>query len=126
MVDLLNDQHVGWDASLNRDDRQKLGALCHAWQQRAELSADRAGLMCSGDIEAACNGIAKTVVLDSTEAQRTSWRALMDKYKGQDVGQLAAIPPKEDPVRNEGYGVYRIQMLRWWAGTEDGKRLLGA
>lgn len=124
MLELLKHEHAGWDAGVHREDRVKLGALCHAWQQRAELTADRGGLIACGDLEAACNAIAKTVCADSTAAQTANWKTLMEKYKGQDTGQLAAIASKEDPVRHEGYGVYRLQMLRWWANTPAGKALV--
>lgn len=125
MLELLKEHHAGWDAGVHRDDRIKLGALCHAWQQRAELTGDRGGLLCCKDLEAACDAIAKTVASDAAAAQTITWRALVEKYKGQDAAQLAAIVPREDPVRHEGYGVYRIQMLRWWAKTPAAKALLG-
>jgi hypothetical protein len=81
--------------------------------------------LCCKDLEAACDAIAKTVASDAAAAQTITWRALVEKYNGQDAAQLAAIAPKEDPVRHEGYGVYRIQMLRWWAKTPAAKALLG-
>lgn len=124
LLELLKKEHSGWDAGVRREERLKLGALCHAWQQRAELSADRAGLIACNDLEAACNGIAKSVAADANAAKVASWKGLVEKFKGQDVAQLAAIPPKEDPARNEGYGLYRIQMLRWWANTPAAKELL--
>ncbi|MHB8996204.1 MAG: tetratricopeptide repeat protein [Armatimonadota bacterium] len=121
MLELLKHHLGGWDAGVHREDRMKLGALCHAWQQRAELSADRGGLVCCGDLDVACDAIAKTVAPDSTAAQTASAAALLEKYKGQDMASLAAIAAKEDPIRHEGYGVYRIQMLKWWANTAAGK-----
>lgn len=124
MMDLLRDRHSGVQG-LHRDERQILGALCHAWQLRAALSADRAGLLCCRDLDAACNAIARGVSLDSNAAQMVSWRALREKYQGQDLAKLAGIAPKEDPQRDEGYGYYRIRMLRWWAGTEPAQQLLG-
>lgn len=124
MLELLKNHHSGWDTGVHREDRMKLGALCHAWQQRAEITADRGGLLCCGDLDVACNGIAKTVAADSNAAATATWKGLVEKYKGQDAAQLAAIPPKEDPARHEGYAVYRIQMLRWWAHTAEGKALL--
>ena len=126
MLELLKHEHSGWDAGVHREERLKLGALCHAWQQRAELTADRGGLVCCGDLEVACNGIAKMVASDSAAAGLTNWKTLVEKYKGQDAAQLAAIPSKEDPSRHEGYGVYRVQMLRWWAHTPAGKAHLQA
>ncbi|MEN6301422.1 MAG: zinc metalloprotease HtpX [Armatimonadia bacterium] len=124
MLELLKHHHGGWDAGVHREDRIKLGALAHAWQQRAELSADRGGLICCRDLEAALNGIAKTTAHDATAASTLTWKALAEKHKGEDPGALAAIPPKEDPSRHEGYAVYRIQMLRWWAKTPAGQAYL--
>jgi len=126
MLELLKHEHSGWDAGVHREDRIKLGALCHAWQQRGELTADRGGLLCCGHLETACNAIARMVSSDSSTAATTNWKTLVEKYKGQDAGQLAAIPAKEDPSRHEGYGVYRIQMLRWWANSPAGKAHLQA
>lgn len=124
MMELLRTQHSGI-LGLHRDERQKLAAICHAWQMRAELSADRGGLICCRDLEAACNAIAKGCCPDARAAEMTTHQSLRDKLRGQDLNQLMAIPPKEDPVRSEGYGIYRIRMLRWWAGTDQGKQLLG-
>jgi hypothetical protein len=124
MLELLKDHHAGWDAGVHREDRMKLGQLCHAWQQRAELSADRGGLVCCGDLDIACKTIARLTAPDSRAAETVTAQALIDKFQGQDVAQLAAIPPKEDPARNEGYALYRIKMLRWWAKTPAGQALL--
>lgn len=126
MLELLKHHHAGWDAGVHREDRLKLGALIHAWQQRAELSADRVGLICCRDLETALNGIAKTTAHDSTAASTATWKALLEKHKGEDPATLAAIAPKEDPSRHEGYAVYRIQMLRWWAKTPAGQAYLTA
>ena len=125
LLELLKEHHAGWDAGVHREERIKLGALCHAWQQRAELTADRGGLLCCRDLDVACDAIAKSVAPDAASAQTVSWQSLLEKHKGDDPAQLAAIPPKEDPLRDEGYGVYRIQMLRWWAKTQAAKALLG-
>jgi len=126
MLELLKHHHGGWDAGVHREDRLKLGALAHAWQQRAELSADRGGLTACRDLEAALNGIAKTTAHDATAASTLTWKALLEKHKGEDPAALAAIPPKEDPSRHEGYAVYRIQMLRWWAKTPAGQAYLSS
>lgn len=124
MLYLLKDEHGGWDAGVHREDRMKLGQLCHAWQQRAELSADRGGLIACGDLDIACKAIARLTAPDSTAAQTVTAQGLIDKFQGQDVAQLAAIPTKEDPARNEGYALYRIKMLRWWAKTPAGQAVL--
>jgi hypothetical protein len=117
LIELLREKHSGV-VGLHRDERLQLATLCHAWQMRAELSADRGGLICCRDLEAACTAIARLTSLDANAAQMASWRALKDKLKGQDLNQLLLFPPKEDPIRNEGFAYYRIRMLRWWAGTE--------
>jgi len=124
MLQLLKDHHGGWDAGVRREDRMKLGQLCHAWQQRAELSADRGGLICCGDLDIACKAIARLTAPDARAAETVTAQSLVDKFAGQDVAQLAAIPPKEDPARNEGYALYRIKMLRWWAKTPAGQACL--
>jgi tetratricopeptide (TPR) repeat protein len=125
MLEMLREHHAGWDVGVHREDRMKLVQLCHVWQQRAELSADRGGLICCGDLDVACSAIARLTAPDSNAAQTASAKALAEKLAGQDVAQLAAIPPKEDPVRDEGYGLYRIKMLRWWAKTPAAQALLG-
>lgn len=124
VLELLKHAQAGWDVGINRDSRLKLGALCHAWQLRAELSADRAGYVCCGDLETSLNVIAHSVCKDPSQMKSLTWRSLLEKYQGQDLAKLADIPPKEDPIRNEGYGVYRIQMLRWWATTATARELL--
>jgi len=123
MLELLRNHHAGWDAMVHREEKIKLGQLCHAWQLRAELSADRGGLICCGNLEVACNAIAKLVAPDSNAAKTATMASLGQKFQGQDLAKLAAIPPKEDPQRNEGYGWYRIQMLRWWAKTPQAQAL---
>jgi tetratricopeptide (TPR) repeat protein len=124
VLELIKHAQAGWDVGVNRDSRLKLGALCHAWQLRAELSADRAGYVCCGDLETSLNVIARSVTKDPSQMKSVTWRSLLEKYQGQDLAKLADIPPKEDPIRNEGYGVYRIQMLRWWATTATARELL--
>jgi tetratricopeptide (TPR) repeat protein len=124
VLELTKTAQSGWDVGLNREARMKLGALCHAWQLRAELSADRAGYICCGNLEASVNVIARSVWRDPSQMQTVTWRRLLEKFKNKDLAQLADIPPKEDPIRDEGYGVYRIQMLRWWATTPAARALV--
>jgi hypothetical protein len=108
-----------WFESHPKPDCKAAGDLAHAWHLRGELSLDRAALLACGDIEAACDAIAKTCRHTGAEAQHTDCAGLLAKHASDDVGQLAAIPMTEDPRYNEGYAVYRIQMLRWWATTPD-------
>jgi len=125
MLEMLKEHHAGWDAGVHRDDRMKLSQLCHAWQQRAELSGDRGGLICCRDLTVACDAIAKLTAADSTAAEKASAHALAEKFAGQDAAQLAVVPLKEDPIRSEGYALYRIKMLRWWAKTPAAQALWG-
>jgi hypothetical protein len=124
VLELLKETLSGWDVGVKRDDRLKLQAICHTWQQRAELSADRAALLRVGNVDAACDALAKSTARNAEAAADLNWRKLVAKHKGTDLTQLAAIDAKVDPIRDEGYGVYRIQMLRWFAATDKGKQLL--
>jgi len=98
--------------------RQHLRAIGHAWQQRVELSADRAGLLACGDIEASCDAIARGTAASVSEAADRTANRLMARYEGQNAAQLAAISVDEDPAISAEYAVYRIQMLRWWASSD--------
>ncbi len=108
-----------------REQRQRSAALAHAWQMRCVLSCDRAGLLACGNVEAACDAIARMCCRTAMQASQTSWRSLVEKHKGEDPGALANIPVKEDPCYSEGYAFYRIQVLRWWSTTDEYKGLAG-
>jgi len=98
--------------------RRRLRAIGHAWQQRVELSADRAGLLACGDIEASCDAIARGTAASVGEAADRTADRLVAQHEGQNAAQLAAIPVDEDPAISAEYAVYRIQMLRWWASSD--------
>jgi tetratricopeptide (TPR) repeat protein len=112
-----------WFESHPKEQRERAAALAHAWQLRCELSCDRAGLLACGNLEAACNAVAYMTLRSPSQASTMTWRTLVEKYKGQDLGQLAAIPVKADPRYHEGYAVYRIQTLRWWFTTDEYRAL---
>lgn len=114
-----------WFESHAKEQKQHAAALAHAWQMRCVLSCDRAGLLACGNVEAACDAVARMTCRSAAQAQQMNWRVLLEKYKGQDPGKLAAIPIKEDPSYSEPYAVYRIQMLRWWFTTDEYKTLAG-
>jgi len=97
---------------------QHLRAVGHAWQQRVELSADRAGLLACGDIEASCDAIARGTAASVAEAADRTAERLMARYEGHNAVQLAAISVDEDPTISAEYAVYRIEMLRWWAKSD--------
>ncbi len=106
-------------AKLTPQREQHLKAVGHAWQQRAELSADRAGLLACRDSAAARNAIARCSVERPQAATDLTADKFMAEYEGQDVQKLAAIPVAENPAASAGYAAYRIQMLQWWARTDD-------
>ena len=113
--DLLVRVAAGWDVGIDREALIKTGKFAHAWEQRAILSADRGGLLISGDLDASCLAIAQGTARDSDKASAMKLADFIDEYRGQDPQALGSIPPKEDPVRSAPYGAYRILMLRWWA-----------
>ncbi len=113
----------GWFESHPKEQRHRAAALAHAWQLRCELSCDRAGLLACGNLEAACDAIARMTAKSAAQAAQLSWRSLVAKYKDYDAGKLAAIPIEQDPRYSEPYAVYRIRMLRWWFTTDEYKQL---
>jgi len=117
--DFLGAQVKFWDQGLSRDEVERLKKLGHAWQQRAELTADRAGLVCCCDINVACTAIAKTTARSVDDASSMTMNSFLKQFEGKDVGRLAAIPVEESPSRNADYAAYRIHMLRWWAKTPE-------
>ncbi|MCE5218202.1 zinc metalloprotease HtpX [bacterium] len=114
-----------WDEKVSSEDLLRLKRLGHAWQQRCELSADRAGLICCRDLDIACDTLAKTTVRSHDQAALMNSERLLREFEGKDVGSLAAIPVEESPSRNPQYVAYRIHMLRWWAKTPQGKAMVG-
>lgn len=113
--DLLVRVAAGWDVGIDREALMKTAKIAHAWEQRAILSADRGGLLVSGDLDASCLAIAQGTARDSDRAASMKLADFIEQYRGQDPQSLANIPHKEDPIRNASYGAYRILMLRWWA-----------
>jgi len=126
LTDLLVRTTLGWDVGVSREDAIKTGKIAHAWQQRAVLSADRAGLLACKDLDAACLVIAQGTARDSDKAAQMKLADFVAEYKGQDPRQLAATSEKEDPLRSSRYGAYRILMLRWWAATDQYGQLVNA
>jgi Zn-dependent protease with chaperone function len=126
LTEFLEDHLKFWDEKLSRDEVMRLKRLGHAWQQRCELTADRAGLICCRDIKVACDAMAKTTARSHEVAATLDAETLLAEYKHRDVGSLAAIPVEESPSRNPQYVAYRIHMLRWWATTPQAKELIGA
>ena len=124
--DLLVRVAAGWDVGIDREALIKTGKFAHAWEQRAVLSADRGGLLISGDLDASCLAIAQGTARDSDKASGMKLADFINEYRGQDPQSLGTIPPKEDPIRSAPYGAYRILMLRWWAKSAQYAQLTSA
>jgi len=95
--------------------RAKLQGHLHTWRLRAELTADRAGLICCQNPDDAASAIAKLTAPNAAAARALSPEALEHRFAGQDLGQIAAIGLDRDPAASEPYAYYRIRMLRWWS-----------
>jgi hypothetical protein len=95
--------------------RKKAQTLLHSWRLRAELTADRAGLICCRDPKAAASAIVKLTAPDAAAAQAMSGDTLEQRFGGQDVGKLAAIGQEHDPETSQPYAYYRVRMLTWWS-----------
>lgn len=121
--ELLHKLLAAQEEAIEGEARERLVKLAHAWQQRATLSADRAGWLCCGEVEAACRAIAKTTARSVEEAAKLTLTGFLEQFKDQEVAQLAAIPAEETPDRSIPYAAYRIQMLRWWAGTPEAQEM---
>lgn len=124
--DLLVRVAAGWDVGIDRGVLIQTGKIAHAWEQRAILSADRGGLLVSGDLDASCLAIAQGTARDSDKAAAMKLADFINEYRGQDPQSLGTIPPKEDPIRSPSYGAYRILMLRWWAKSAQYAQLTSA
>ncbi len=119
--ELLAEATADISPALEPQARRCQRAIGHAWQQRVELSADQAGLLACGDIEASCDAIARGTAASVEEAAERTADRLVAQHEGHNAAQLAAIPVDEAPAISAEYAVYRIQMLRWWASS-DGYR----
>ena len=114
----------GWKSHVEKEQIPKLQAICHAWEQRAVLSSDRAGFVSCRDLDVACHAIAKSTVKYADDAMKLTTDTFLRDFEGQDVGALAAIPIEDGPCSSKPYAAYRIAMLRWWASTPEGQAYL--
>jgi len=115
---------VGWDQSLPREEVSRLRKLCHAYELRAVLSHDRAGLIACGNVGSSLRAIA-ALVADEGDGMSATPEGLLDEFSDVPPGELAAIPLARDPWTDRQYAAYRIQMLRWWATTDEFKKIKG-
>lgn len=115
---------VGWDQSMPREEVARIRKLAHAWELRAVLSADRAGLIACGNAESSLRAIA-ALVADEGDGMSATPEDMLEEFSDVPPGELAAIPLARDPWTDRQYAAYRIQMLRWWATTDDFKKVKG-
>ncbi len=115
---------VGWDESMPRDEVKRIRKLCHAYELRAVLSHDRAGLIACGNIASSLRAIA-ALVSEQGDGMSVTPEALLEEFADVPAGELAAIPLSHDPWTDRQYAAYRIQMLRWWATTDEFKKIKG-
>ncbi len=118
-------EDIGGPAQLGEEDttRSVLKAL-HRWRLRAEISADRAGLVGCTMIKAAVTAMAKLTAKDAMSAATTGLEQLKERFAGQDLGKLAAIAVDQDPSTNEAYAFYRMSMLVWWSKQTECQQLI--
>ena len=122
IVHAASDFTVGWADGVPNEEVLSLAKIAHAWEQRLVLSADRAGLLACRDAAAACRAIA-VLVTGPDGASNVTVADLLARFKDVPPNELAAISLAHDPWTDPQYAAYRIQMLRWWATTDDYKRL---
>ena len=113
---------MGWEQGMPRDEVARIRKLCHAWEMRAVLSADRAGLLAASNLNSSLRAIA-ALVANEGDAMTASPEKLFEQFKDIPPNELAAIPITHDPWTDPRYAAYRIQMLRWWATTDEYKKL---
>jgi tetratricopeptide (TPR) repeat protein len=97
----------------------------HTWRLRAALTADRAGLLCCGKLDAALAALAKLTAIDAAGAERLSPETFKQKFEGQDLRQISNLSLDRDPETSEPYAFYRMLMLAWWSKQPAFKRLVG-
>ncbi|MGI5818398.1 MAG: hypothetical protein ACOX9R_09910 [Armatimonadota bacterium] len=115
---------VGWDERMPREEVARIRKLCHAYELRAVLSADRAGLLACGNISSSLRAIA-ALVAEQGDGMTATPEDLLKEFADVPPGQLASIPLARDPWTDRQYAAYRIQLLRWWAGTDQFKKAKG-
>jgi hypothetical protein len=110
---------IGGQETLGEESaaRKAQGHL-HTWRLRAELTADRAALVCSRDVGATASVIARLTTSDADSPPETP-QSLEGHFAGHDLAKIAAIPIDRDPLSSKRYAHYRIKMLLWWS-TQPG------
>ncbi|MCD6360061.1 MAG: hypothetical protein J7M38_04290 [Armatimonadetes bacterium] len=115
-------QIEGWNRDLDEEAGKELARDCQAWEMRAVMSADRAGLLVVGEEAVARRAIAGGCVDLKHAAQITSTQFL-GLFRAKEIKELARITMKANPWFDQQYAAYRSHFLRWWATTDDFKKL---
>jgi len=68
-------------------------------------------------------GAIAALVANEGDAMTASPEKLFEQFKDIPPNELAAIPITHDPWTDPRYAAYRIQMLRWWATTDEYNKL---
>jgi len=115
-------QIEGWNEGLSQEDLTKLARLCQAWEQRAVLSADRAGLLAVEEEVIARRAMAGAAAERKVAAEITATEFL-GHFRSMKTAELARISLKQNPWTDAQYAAYRSHVIRWWATTDEYKAL---
>lgn len=113
---------AGWNEGLSEEELGELARNAQAWEMRAVMSADRAGLLVVGEEAVARRAIAGASV-DLKRASSITSTQFLGIFRAKPVKELARISLKSNPWCDPQYAAYRSHFLRWWATTEDFKKL---
>ncbi|MGQ9731324.1 MAG: tetratricopeptide repeat protein [Candidatus Zipacnadales bacterium] len=105
----------GPEALGDKETVAKVQKTLHAWRLRAELTADRGGLVCCENVGSALSAIAKLSALDASAAAQLSPETFKQKFEGQDLKRISSLGLDRDPETSEPYAFYRMLMISWWS-----------
>ncbi len=112
----------GWNEGMSEDELGELARNCQAWEMRAVMSADRAGLLAVGEEAVARRAIAGGSV-DPKHSETVTTTQFLGLFRAKEVKELARIGMKTNPWFDPQYAAYRSHFLRYWATTDDYKKL---
>jgi len=113
-----------WNEGLSQEDLTELAKLCQAWEQRAVLSADRAGLLAVEEEVIARRAMAGAAA-DRKAAPDITATEFLGHFRSLETRELARISLKQNPWTDPQYAAYRSHVIRWWATTDDYRKLAG-
>lgn len=106
--------HLAESGQLTMDQ----GKLLRSWQRAAEISADRAGLLCCKDIEVASSALLKTLAGLSLQTMRAQhigdqWESLLEELLDEGSGDLWEHTHPFPPIRIKALAAF-------WEGHQSG------